>query len=430
MVPREIRDSMPLVAHALFYVAYAVLAAAVGVALAVIGGGDGASATLGGLATFAAFAVTHAALTAAHATGAVRATEKRLKSEIDKVRTLHKEIAEDVSIVAERLDTLDDRVAEVSMRRVESSSGGEVRAIEALVDRLGRSLDMRFEEIKRVALPNAAPLRELSPIEMVREALVENRVELHMQPIVALPQRRTAFYEGFSRLRDATGRLISPSEFIPAAEQAGMMSTIDNMLLFRAVQIVRKLMAQDRRIGIVCNLSMRSLSDDSFFPQFLDFMHENRDLGGAVVFEIAHEAFETRTAAQARAMARLADLGFFFSIDKAKSLAVDLPDLERAGVRYFKAPASMIIDQIVKAGVRPKSNIAREVSPRDVTAVFRRYGVDLVGEFVEDEAVITELLDLDLPYAQGHLFGAARAIKESLMEATAPPKGFFGRAAG
>ncbi|NDC60029.1 MAG: EAL domain-containing protein, partial [Alphaproteobacteria bacterium] len=135
-------------------------------------------------------------------------------------------------------------------------------------------------------------------------------------------------------------------------------------------------------------------------------------------------------AAQARAMGRLADLGFFFSIDKAKSLGVDLPDLERAGVRYFKAPTPVIIDQIVRQGVRPKSNIAREISPRDVTAVFRRYGVDLVGEFVEDEAAVSELLDLDVPYAQGHLFGAARAIKESLMESTAPPKGFFGRAAG
>ena len=420
---------MPLVAHALFYVAYAVLAAAVGVALAVVGGGDGASSTLGGLAVFAAFAVTHAALTAAHATGAVRATEKRLRGEIDKVKTLHKEIAEDVAVVAERLDSLDERVNEVAHRRVEGPAS-DVRAIEQLVDRIGRSLDMRFEEIKRVALPQSAPSRPSSPIDMVREALLENRVELHLQPIVALPQRRTAFYEGFSRLRDSAGRIIAPSEFIPAAEQAGMMSAIDNMLLFRAVQIVRKLMGQDRRIGIVCNLSPRSLSDEAFFPQFLDFMHENRDLGGAVVFELAHEAFEARTAAQARAMGRLADLGFFFSIDKAKSLGVDLPDLERAGVRYFKAPTPVIIDQIVRQGVRPKSNIAREISPRDVTAVFRRYGVDLVGEFVEDEAAVSELLDLDVPYAQGHLFGAARAIKESLMESTAPPKGFFGRAAG
>ena len=421
---------MPLVAHALFYVAYAVLAAAVGIALLVIGGGTGADATLGGLAIFAAFAVTHAALTAAHATGAVKATEKRLRGEIDKVRTLHKEIAEDVEVVAERLDKVDQALTEVAHRRVEGPPT-EVRALEALVDRLGRSLDARFEEIKRVALPGSAPTpRRASPMEIVREALLENRIELHMQPIVALPQRRTAFYEGFSRLRDVDGRIIAPAEFIPAAEQAGMMSWIDNVLLFRAVQIVRKLMAQDRRIGIVCNLSARSLSDEQFFPQFLDFMHENRDLGGAVVFEIAQEAFVNRTAAQARGMGRLADLGFFFSIDKATTLAVDLPDMERAGVRFFKAPGRTLIDQIAHEGVRPKSNIAREITPRDVTAVFRRYGVDLIAERIEDEATVTELLDLDIPYAQGHLFGAARAIKDSLMESTAPPKGFFQRAAG
>ena len=56
---------------------------------------------------------------------------------------------------------------------------------------------------------------------------------------------------------------------MPAADSAGLTSTIDNMLLFRCVQIVRKLAKQDRRIGIFCNLSARSLSDETFFPQFL-----------------------------------------------------------------------------------------------------------------------------------------------------------------
>ena len=53
--------------------------------------------------------------------------------------------------------------------------------------------------------------------------------------------------------------MILPQEFIPAAEQAGLMSTIDNVLLFRCVQIVRKLMKQDRRVGIFCNLSVSAL---------------------------------------------------------------------------------------------------------------------------------------------------------------------------
>jgi cyclic-di-GMP phosphodiesterase TipF (flagellum assembly factor) len=209
------------------------------------------------------------------------------------------------------------------------------------------------------------------------------------------------------------------------ADQAGLTSTIDNMLLFRCVQIVRKLAKQDRRIGIFCNLSPRSLSDEHFFPQFLDYMRENADLAGALVFEIGQDAYEARGALEARAMAKLADLGFRFSIDKVSRLDVDLIDLERSGVRFLKATGALLIAQFIKEGARPRSNILREIAHRDVAAVFRRHGVDLIAERIEDEATVVEVLELDAPYAQGHLFGPPRAIKDSLMEETAPPPGYF-----
>jgi cyclic-di-GMP phosphodiesterase TipF (flagellum assembly factor) len=41
--------------------------------------------------------------------------------------------------------------------------------------------------------------------------LEDNRIELHLQPIVALPQRKTVYYEGFTRLRDPSGAVILPS---------------------------------------------------------------------------------------------------------------------------------------------------------------------------------------------------------------------------
>ncbi len=155
-------------------------------------------------------------------------------------------------------------------------------------------MDARIQHMQGAGnITPIAPAAARGPMELVREALLENRVELHLQPIVQLPQRKTAYYEGFTRLKDATGRLILPQEFIPAAEQAGLMSTIDNVLTFRCVQIVRKLMKQDRRIGIFCNISPTALSDDSFFPQFLEFMRENRDLAGSVIFEIPQSAYET-----------------------------------------------------------------------------------------------------------------------------------------
>ena len=88
------------------------------------------------------------------------------------------------------------------------------------------------------------------------------------------------------------------------------------------------------------------------------------------------------------------------------------------------------IDGLIHEGVRPKSTITREIAANDVAAVFIRYGIDIIAERIEDEAAVVEILELEIPYAQGHLFGAPRAIKESLMEETAPPPGMFGRERG
>jgi cyclic-di-GMP phosphodiesterase TipF (flagellum assembly factor) len=216
-----------------------------------------------------------------------------------------------------------------------------MKLIDQIVDKLGAAMDARLGTLQSAGNITAInPTAARGPMDLVREALMENRVELHLQPIVQLPQRKTAFYEGFTRLKDANGRLILPTEFIPAAEQAGLMGTIDNVLLFRCVQIVRKLMKQDRRIGIFCNLSPAALADEHFFPQFLDFMRENRDLAGSVIFEIPQDSYENRTSIEARAMAKLVDLGFRFSIDRVTNTEIDLPDLERSGVRYVKVAAA------------------------------------------------------------------------------------------
>ena len=420
---------MPLITHALLYAGYALLALTTGLGLAQVGGATGAEAALGALSLFCACAVTHAGLSAAHAAGAIGQSEKKARIETDKLRAAHREVVAEMDALSDRLDRLDTAVTEVAHRRIEAPPQPEIKLIDQIVDKLGRQMDQRIDEFRRVVGPAPAPREAHSAIDIVREALDENRVELYLQPTVALPQRRTAFYEGFTRLKDHDGRIILPSEFMPAAERAGLMNLIDNMLLFRCVQIVKKLAQKDRRVGIFCNISPKALADDAFFPQFLEFLRDHKEMAGALIFELPQEAFEARNGVEARAMAKLADLGFRFSIDKVSHFDVDLVDMERAGVRFFKAPGRAFIDAIVADGVRPKSSITREIAANDVAAIFIRYGIDIIAERIEDEATVVDILELEIPYAQGHLFGAARAIKESLMEETAPPPGMFGRGA-
>ncbi len=423
---------MPIITHALLYAGYALISLTMGLALQEIGGEDVGGAILGGLALFCACAVTHAGLAASFASSRINGAEKRVRTDMERVRAAQRELNADIEAMSTRLDQVEATTAFAAPALPpaetypQTAPPLELRMIDQIVDKLGAAMDARLNQIQTAG--NVTPLNAASargPMDIVREALLENRVDLYLQPIVQLPQRKTAFYEGFTRLKDATGRLILPQEFIPAAEEAGLMSTIDNVLLFRCVQIVRKLMKQDRRIGIFCNLSPSALADEHFFPQFLDFMRENSDLAGSVIFEIPQAAFENRTSVEARAMAKLVDLGFRFSIDKVTSAEIDLPDLERSGVRYFKIPARLLTEQVIRGGVRPKSAITREIAAEDISAVFQRYGVDLIAERIESEELVLEALDVDAPYGQGHLFGAPRAIKESLLEETAPPRDFL-----
>ncbi|MBL8531746.1 MAG: EAL domain-containing protein [Hyphomonadaceae bacterium] len=427
---------MPIITHILLYLAYATISTTVGLALNQVGGESLGASFLGGIALFSACAVTHAGISASSAAGRIGGMERKIKGDMEKLRGAHREVMADIDSVQTRLDQIEAQVgfgAPPGPAQIEPHGGGQVelKLIDQIVDKLGAAMDARLQNIQMAGnVTPISPNAGRGPMELVREALIDNRVELHLQPIVQLPQRKTAYYEGFSRLKDATGRLILPQEFIPAAEQAGLMSTIDNVLLFRCVQIVRKLMKQDRRIGIFCNISPTALADDMFFPQFLDFMRENRDLAGSVIFEIPQSAYDARSSVEARAMAKLVDLGFRFSIDKVSSAAIDLPDLERSGVRYVKIDARTLKEQVVQRGVRPRSAITREIAAADIAAVFQRYGIDLIAERIESEEAVLEVLDLDVPYAQGHLFGAPRAIKESLMEETAPPKDFYLKQSG
>jgi len=422
---------MPIITHVLLYFAYAMISLTVGAALNQVGGQDIGGSFLGGIALFCACAVTHASITASAAAGRIGGVEKRMKGDMERLRGAHREISADMDSVQARLDQIETQVAfgapqAPRLEAPQPAANIELKLIDQIVDKLGAAMDARLQTIQSAGnvtplTPNAAR----GPMDLVREAILENRVELHLQPIVQLPQRKTAFYEGFTRLKDASGRMILPQEFIPAAEQAGLMGTIDNVLFFRCVQIVRKLMKQDRRIGIFCNISPAALADDSFFPQFLDFMRENRDLAGSLIFEIPQVAYEARSSVEARAMGKLVDLGFRFSIDRVTNAEIDLPDLERSGVRYVKIATQVLSDQIVQRGIRPRSAITREIAAADISAVYQRYGIDLIAERVESEQAVLEILDLDVPFGQGHLFGAPRAIKESLMEETAPPREFL-----
>ena len=292
-------------------------------------------------------------------------------------------------------------------------------------DNVIAELISKLEKVGAVPGDAANLDREGVDAHVVQEALNENRVDLYLQPIVTLPQRRTYFYEGFTRLRDQDDQVIPPRSFLKAAEDAGLITEVDNLLLFRCVQIVRRLTKSDRRIGIFCNISPRSLQDESFFPEFLEFLRRQSDLAGSLIFEMPQAAFLNRSSIAARNMSRLADFGFRFSIDQVQDLNFDLAELQRASVRFLKVGGERLIEATRNhepiAGREPGA-----IAPEDIAGLFARYSVDLIAEKIETENTVVEILDLDVAYGQGHLFGEPRPVREDVIAETGAPNRLVG----
>jgi cyclic-di-GMP phosphodiesterase TipF (flagellum assembly factor) len=328
------------------------------------------------------------------------------------------------------LEGLEERLSSAAETRTRALTV-EVHMLEDLVGRLSQTIeDLSDPHPARtfgiVGADRARPdPRAAVLLETVREALSENRVDLYLQPVVSLPQRRTVFYESFSRLRDADGRVLMPAEYLRVAEPEGLVSAIDNLLLFRCVQIVRRLAKTDRKIGIFCNISIASLGDEVFLPQFLGFLSQNQDLHGALIFELGQAAFRERGSLEARNMAKLADLGFRFSLDKVTDLNLDFADLARADVKFVKLSADLMLEQLIHADGRSALRSLPDVQASDYAALTRRYGVELIAEKVESERQVIDILELEVGYGQGHLFGEPRAIRDSILAETDPPADFI-----
>jgi len=251
-------------------------------------------------------------------------------------------------------------------------------------------------------------LGEPELLETIRASLEENRVDLYLQPIVSLPQRKLRFYEALSRLRAEDGSVIMPAQYIKVAAPAGLMSVVDNLLLFRCVQIVRKLTTKNRDVGVFCNISGDTLRDAEFFPQFLEYMHHNRDLSGQIVFEFEQSAVLKAGVEGEANLNYLSGLGFALSMDHVETLALDFAKLKAMGFQHLKVRAETLIQGMGMA----KAAVAAE----DIKTLLQRNGLNLIAERVEEEKTVLQLLDYAVDFAQGYLFGEPRAVRDEIIK--------------
>ena len=275
---------------------------------------------------------------------------------------------------------------------------------------IAKEMESDDEEVNQDASTKAGPREpflnydDAEILIFLDRAVKEDRVQLFIQPTVRLPQRIPAFYECFSRITDNEGNIIRPEQYLPVSDAAGLTAALDNLLLFRCIQLVRQTRREQPNILFFCNISNKTLTDIEFFTDFIDFMANNTQLASSLVFEFSQQTIEDTTFEIQTNLKRLAGLGFRLAVDQLRDLHFDLSTLSSKGFKFIKIDAHLLHE--VAKGEDALINM------NSLKGAMDRQAMDLIVEKIETEEMLVELLDLKIDFGQGYLFGEPKAVKK------------------
>lgn len=229
--------------------------------------------------------------------------------------------------------------------------------------------------------------------ELVRNAITQERVDVFVQPVMKLPQRQTRFYEMFARIRAKPGLYLPAARYMKIAEQDNANGRIDEMLLMHSLKTIKNSAHITKAAPFFLNITGETLRNGAFMKRLLAFLQNNRHLAPRLVFEMAQRDFLALNDTTKKVIQGLGTLGCAFSIDHVERQHFDIEALASLKVRFVKMNAQRLIEvDNFKTVLRNKRALEAQ-------------GIDVIIERIESEEHLRALLDFDVHYGQGYLFG-------------------------
>lgn len=227
----------------------------------------------------------------------------------------------------------------------------------------------------------------------VHEALAQERFVLHGQPILNLASMQVEQAELLIRMRrSAAGEdLVSPAEFLPAAERFGLIGLIDEWVVDQAVS---QAIAGHR---IEVNLSARTICDPDHVDRIEQAVIASGCEPGNIIFEITETAVADHLDAARRFASRLRALGCRFALDDFGVGHGTFTYLKHLEVDYLKIDIEFVRELL--------GDDANHQVVRAIIGVAKQFGIETIAEGVEDQATLEELRSLGADYAQGYWIG-------------------------
>jgi diguanylate cyclase (GGDEF)-like protein len=244
-----------------------------------------------------------------------------------------------------------------------------------------------------VSYARATQERDQVMVELIKEAGKKGRFRLFYQPIVSLAGSGEENYEVFLRMFDEDGEMISPAQFLPAAEQSGQIASLERWVIANAIHILAKRHKGGRATNLFINLSESSLSDKELVGWIDTQLQKSQLPSASLVFEVPEVAVANHIGDARELCEGLDKLGCLIAIDHFGEASNAFLLLEHLPVTYLK------LDRSFAAAM--DTGQAGLDKLKDVTQKAHEVEKKVIAEFVEDARHLSVLWQCQIDMIQG-----------------------------
>lgn len=231
----------------------------------------------------------------------------------------------------------------------------------------------------------------------LRQALIACDFELHYQPVVDAKTLQNVGYEALLRWQDQTGQPVSPAEFVPLAEELGLMPQLGTWVLRTAC---REAAQWENELTVAVNVSAMQLRDRGFVDVVIQALADSRLPPERLELEITETAILADPDLAGNLLQSLRDLGVSIALDDFGTGFSSLSMVKHLPLTRIKIDRSFISE--IDGSAKSRSVI------RSVIALCEGYGLSTTAEGVETDEQLAALREHGCQDLQGYLFGKAQ----------------------
>jgi predicted signal transduction protein with EAL and GGDEF domain len=240
---------------------------------------------------------------------------------------------------------------------------------------------------------------KLALVGELRRALAGDELVLHYQPKARISDGAIVAVEALIRWEHPREGLLYPDQFLPLAEQTGLIDPLTTWVVATALRQLHELGPSASHLSVAVNVSARNLAPADFADRVMEALWDSGIAPERLILEITETAIITDPARARTVLERLASAGVRVSLDDFGQGQTSLGHLSQLPLAELKIDKSFVLDMLTEPG---HASIVRAV-----IELAHGLGFTVVAEGVENEQTLAVLEDLHCDIAQGFLLTRA-----------------------